>query len=135
MQSVTAAANTKEEHKSIQVNLTCKANWKYISTPDRQEDKFQIHNAEMEVFDDSRHFNLLKVFCTIKNYNFVNIVGAFWNDTHTWYLSLFSHKQGLKILHLKVGNFATKIVSRQNSVNHHSRAKFHIYFKQCKHCE
>ena len=28
--------------------------------------------------------------------------------------------------------FATKIVSRQNSVNHHSRAKFHIYFKQFK---
>ena len=28
----------------------------------------------------------------------------------------------------KVRKFATKIVSQQNSVNHHSRAKFHIFF-------
>ena len=34
----------------------------------------------------------------------------------------------LKIFHPKVRNFATKIVSRENSVYNHSRAKFHIYF-------
>ena len=51
LQSVTAAANAKEEHKSIQVNLICKANWKYISASDRQEDMLQIHNAEKKVFD------------------------------------------------------------------------------------
>ena len=38
---------------------------------------------------------------------------------------------GLKILHSKVRKFATNSASRQNSVNHHSRAKFHIYFTQC----
>ena len=51
---------------------------------------------------------------------------------HTQYLSFFYTFSGLKILHSKVRKFATKIASRQNSVNHHSRAKFHIYFKQFK---
>ena len=44
---------------------------------------------------------------------------------HFFYTSIF---WGLKILHSKVRKFATRIVSRQNSVNHHSRAKFHMYF-------
>ena len=37
---------------------------------------------------------------------------------------------GLKVLHSKVHKFATKVTSRQNSVNHHSRAKFLLLLHQ-----
>ena len=45
---------------------------------------------------------------------------------HTWYLSFFyTHTfSGLKILHSKVRKCATKIASRQNSVNQNWEVKF-----------
>ena len=49
------------------------------------------------------------------------------NPGHTWYLSFFytSEFWSLEILHSKVRKFATKIASRQNSVNHRIRSKLH----------
>ena len=49
---------------------------------------------------------------------------------HTWYLSFFYiHTfSGLEILHSKVRKFATKIASRQNSVNQYWEVKFTFSF-------
>ena len=74
-----------------------------------------------------------KEFCPEERNEMVCYVCAKVCNGHTSYLSFFyTHTfSGLKILHSKVRKFATKIVSRENSVNHHSRANFHIYVFQC----
>ena len=48
-----------------------------------------------------------------------------YTDSHTSYLSFFLHNRnlGLEILHLKVRKFATKVASRQNSINYHSKTQ------------
>ena len=56
---------------------------------------------------------------------FQNVHGVLY--AHTSYLSFFytGRFQSLKSLHSKVRKFATKIISQQNRVNHHSSAKLH----------
>ena len=49
-------------------------------------------------------------------------LGTIPDICHFFYTHIF---WGLKILHSKVRKFTTKVASRQNSVNHYSRAIFH----------
>ena len=59
-----------------------------------------------------------------------SLAGQLTTNYHTWYLSFFfTHTfSGLKILHSKVRKLATKIATRQNSLNQYWEVKFTFIF-------
>ena len=86
---------------------------------------------QKDFFKSTSSITFLAQFCILQVLtHFTSFLHSTIPDIcHFFYTTTF---WGLKILHSKVRKFTTKIASRQNSVNHHSRAKFHIYFKQFK---
>ena len=102
-------------HKKV--NIVYPTRWKEISRKKTSWSPLEHTHNTCEMYNKQSLSTTDMAMTLNQNKNCLQFIFVIIYTTAIW---------GQEILHLKVRKFGTKVVSQQNSVNHHSRAKLHI---------